>query len=129
MARIAGINLPSEKKVEIGLTYIYGIGRTFSNQILQQTGINKDKRVKDLNSKEIEKIQSFIKKSYQVEGALKRRVIDNIKRLQHINCYRGIRHSKNLPARGQRTRTNSRTVRGNVRRTIGGMKAPPTKKG
>ena len=120
MARIMGINLPSEKRVEIALTYLFGIGLSLSNKILKETSINKDKKVKDLTTKEIEKIQNFIEKNYKTEGSLRREIGENIKRLKNIACYRGIRHTRHLPTRGQRTKTNSRTVRGNIRKTIGG---------
>ncbi|NCO23426.1 30S ribosomal protein S13 [bacterium (Candidatus Moisslbacteria) CG12_big_fil_rev_8_21_14_0_65_36_11] len=128
MARIMGINIPNEKRVEIGLTYIFGIGRSLSDKILEATKINKDKRVKDLTSQEVEKIQNFIGKNYKVEGALKRDIVEDIKRLKNIGCYRGVRHTKHLPARGQRSKTNSRTVRGNVRKTIGGTTRPSLQK-
>ena len=128
MARISGVYLPEEKRIDVGLTYIFGIGKNTARQILNQVGISQDKRVKNLTPSEAEKIQSFIEKNYKVEGALKRQYLDNIKRLKQINCYRGIRHIKNLPVRGQRTKTNSRTVRGNVRRVVGGIKPPPAKK-
>jgi len=128
MARIMGINLPSEKRVEIALTYLFGIGLSLSNKILKETSINKDKKVKDLTTKEIEKIQNFIEKNYKTEGSLRREIGENIKRLKNIACYRGIRHIRHLPVRGQRTKTNSRTVRGNVRKTIGGTtQAQPQK--
>lgn len=128
MARIAGVNLPPNKRVEIGLTYIFGIGRSLSNKILTQAKINPDKRVKDLTEKEIDLLKSIIEQNYKVEGELRREISSNIKRLKEIGCYRGIRHAKHLPVRGQRTRTNSRTVRGNVRRTMGSGRRPPAKK-
>ena len=109
MARIAGVDLPREKRVEIGLTYIFGIGRTKSNEILAKTGVNPDTRVKDLTEEEIIKLREVIDKEYKVEGDLRREQALNIKRLMEINCYRGIRHKKNLPVRGQRTKTNART--------------------
>ena len=112
MARIAGVDLPREKRVEIGLTYIFGIGRTKSNEILAKTGVNPDTRVKDLTEEEIIKIREVIDKEYKVEGDLRREQALNIKRLMEINCYRGIRHKKNLPVRGQRTKTNARTRKG-----------------
>jgi len=119
MARIAGINIPSEKRIEIALTYIYGIGRVLSRKILKKTGIDFNKRASDLCIDEINKLQIEIEKNYKVEGELRRIVVFNIKRLKEINCYRGIRHIKSLPVRGQQTRTNTRTVKGNVRRTMG----------
>ena len=112
MASIAGVDLPREKRVEIGLTYIYGIGRTKSNEILKEAGINPDTRVKDLTEDEVIKIREIIDKGYKVEGDLRRDTALNIKRLMEIRCYRGIRHSKNLPVRGQRTKTNARTRKG-----------------
>ncbi len=118
MARIVGVNLPPNKRVEIGLTYIFGVGHSTSNKILKQAGINPDKRVKDLTTEEIETLRQIID-HYRTEGGLKREIYANIKRLKEIGCYRGSRHVKRLPARGQRTKTNSRTVRGNVRRTMG----------
>ena len=118
-ARIAGINLPNDKRVEISLTYIYGIGRARSNVILNQANVDPNKRVKDLSDKEVNDLREIIEKKYRVEGELKRDVMTNIKRLKEINSYRGSRHAHNLPSRGQRTKTNSRTVRGNVRRTMG----------
>ena len=119
MARIAGINLPKDKRVEIGLTYIFGIGRNLSKQILQTAQIDVNKKVKDLADQEVNRLREIIEKNYKVEGELKREVLLNIKRLKEIDTYRGSRHSKNLPCRGQRTKTNTRTVRGNVRRTMG----------
>lgn len=112
MARIAGIDLPREKRVEIGLTYIYGIGRQTSNKILKETNINPDTRVKDLTEEEINNIRNYIEKNCVVEGDLHREVALNIKRLQEIGCYRGVRHRKNLPVRGQNTKTNARTRKG-----------------
>ena len=112
MARIAGVDLPREKRVEIGLTYIYGIGRTKSNEILKTAGINPDTRVKDLSEDEVIKIREIIDKGYKVEGDLRRETALNIKRLMEIGCYRGLRHRKNLPVRGQRTKTNARTRKG-----------------
>ena len=112
MARIAGIDLPNEKRVEIGLTYIYGIGRHTANEILKETKINPDTRVKDLTEEEVGKIRAYIEKHCVVEGDLQREVSLNIKRLQEIGCYRGIRHRKNLPVRGQNTKQNARTRKG-----------------
>lgn len=122
MARIAGVTLPPQKRVEIGLTYIYGIGKTSAEKILQTTGIPPDIRVKDLTEAQAAKLRDEVEKRYRVEGELKREVLSNIKRLKEINSYRGSRHVKNLPVRGQRTKTNSRTVRGNVRKTMGSGK-------
>ncbi len=112
MARIAGVDLPREKRVEIGLTYIYGIGRVTSNLVLQATGINPDTRVKDLTEDEVSKIREYIDHNLTVEGELKREVKLNIKRLTEIGCYRGIRHRKGLPVRGQNTKQNARTRKG-----------------
>lgn len=112
MARIAGVDLPRDKRIEIALTYIFGIGRTLSNKILKETGINPDTRVKDLTDSEISKLRETIEKNYKVEGELRKEIAFNIKRLIEIGCYRGIRHRKGLPVRGQRTRTNARTRKG-----------------
>ena len=111
MARIAGVDLPREKRVEIGLTYIYGIGRTRSNKILAETGVNPDTRVKDLTDEEVNSIRKAME-GYKVEGDLRREVALNIKRLTEIGCFRGIRHRRGLPVRGQRTKTNARTRKG-----------------
>jgi len=119
MLRIAGVNIPDNKRVEISLTYIYGIGRNVAVDILTELKIDKNKRVKDLTESEQNDIRSFVEKKIKVEGDLKLEVRDNIKRLKEVGCYRGIRHQKGLPVRGQRTKTNNRTVRGNVRRTMG----------
>ncbi len=121
MARIAGVDLPREKRVEIGLTYVYGIGRTSAKKILEATGINPDTRVKDLTEDEIGKIRDAIDNEYTVEGDLRREVALNIKRLVEIGSYRGIRHRKGLPVRGQRTKTNARTRKG-PKRTIANKK-------
>jgi small subunit ribosomal protein S13 len=112
MARIAGVDLPRDKRVEVGLTYIYGIGRTSSNEILAATRIDPDTRVKDLTEAETAQLREFINSNYTVEGELRSQVQLNIKRLQEIGTYRGMRHRRNLPVRGQRTRTNARTRRG-----------------
>lgn len=112
MARIAGVDLPREKRVEIGLTYIYGIGRTTAQQILAKTGVNPDTRVKDLTEDEVNKLREVIAKEHKVEGDLRREVSLNIKRLMEIACYRGLRHRRGLPVRGQRTKTNARTRKG-----------------
>lgn len=112
MARIAGVDLPREKRVEIGLTYIFGIGRTRSNEILKKTGVNPDTRVRDLTDDEISKLRDTIEKEYVVEGDLRRDIALNIKRLMEIGCYRGRRHRMGLPVRGQRTKTNARTRKG-----------------
>ena len=112
MARISGVDLPREKRVEIGLTYIYGIGRASSNRILAEAGVNPDTRVKDLTDDEVKKLASIIADTQTVEGDLRREIAMNIKRLQEIGCYRGIRHRKGLPVRGQKTKTNARTRKG-----------------
>ena len=112
MARIAGVDIPNNKRVEIALTYIYGIGRKSSNDILAKTGIDPDKRAKDLTEDEIAKLRDVIENAYTVEGDLRRDVALNIKNMVEINCYRGIRHRKGLPVRGQRTKTNARTRKG-----------------
>jgi len=112
MARISGVNIPDAKRVEIALTYIYGVGVTSSRKILEATGVNPDARVKDLTEAEISKIREVIDKNYRVEGDLQREVSLNIKRLKEINSYRGLRHKANLPVHGQRTKTNARTKRG-----------------
>ena len=121
MARIAGVDLPRDKRVEIGLTYIYGIGRTSAKKILEECGINPDKRVKDLTEDEAGKIRKVIDNEYMVEGDLRREVSMNIKRLMEIGSYRGIRHRRSLPVRGQKTKTNARTRKG-PKRTVGRKK-------
>ena len=121
MARISGVDLPREKRVEIGLTYIYGIGRTSSNRILAEAGVNPDTRVKDLTDDEVKKIAAVVADTQVVEGDLRREIAMNIKRLQEIGCYRGIRHRKSLPVRGQKTKTNARTCKG-PRKTVANKK-------
>jgi len=121
MARIAGVDLPREKRVEVGLTYIYGVGLATSQEILKSTGINPDTRVKDLAEEEVTRLREILDRDYVVEGDLRREIGLNIKRLQEIGCYRGMRHRRSLPVRGQRTRTNARTKRG-ARRTVAGKK-------
>lgn len=121
MARIAGVDIPNEKRVEIGLTYIYGIGRVSSNKILAATGINPDTRVKDLTESDIANIRKYIESNFTVEGELRRDVALDIKRLKEIRCYRGLRHIANLPVRGQSTKTNARTRKG-PRKTIANKK-------
>ena len=121
MARIAGVDLPNDKRVEIALCYIYGIGRTLSNRILEQCGINPDTRTKDLTDEEVTKIRDVIEDGYTVEGDLRRTTAMNIKRLTEIGCYRGRRHRTGLPVRGQRTKTNARTRKG-PKRTIAGKR-------
>ena len=121
MARIAGVDLPRDKRVEIGLTYIYGIGRTSSNKILEKAKVNPDTRVRDLTDEEVKRIAEVIGNDYEVEGDLRREVAMNIKRLTEIGCFRGMRHRRGLPCRGQRTKTNARTRKG-PKRTIANKK-------
>jgi small subunit ribosomal protein S13 len=127
MARIAGVDVPREKRVEIALTYIYGIGPTRARNILQTTQINADTRVRDLTEQEVQRLREVIDRDYKVEGDLRREVALNIKRLTEIGSYRGLRHRRNLPVRGQRTRTNARTKRG-ARKTVAGRKKASAKK-
>jgi small subunit ribosomal protein S13 len=119
MARIAGVNIPNEKRIEAALPYIYGIGLSLSKDILTATKIDPNKRTKDLTEDELNMLREFIEKSYKIEGSLRQQILLNIKRLKEINAYRGVRHMRGLPVRGQRTRTNSRTRHGNVRKTAG----------
>ena len=121
MARISGVDIPNEKRVEIGLTYIYGIGRTRAGKILAGTGINPDTRVKDLTEDEISRIRDYMEANYNIEGDLRRDTALNIKRLVEIGCYRGVRHRKGLPVRGQRSKTNARTRKG-PKKTIANKK-------
>jgi small subunit ribosomal protein S13 len=127
MPRIAGVNIPEKKPIMIALTYIYGIGLPLAQKILTETGISPQKKASELTTDEVNKLKEIIEKKLKVEGELRREIMMNIKRLKDIACWRGIRHIKGLPVRGQRTRTNTRTVRGNVRKTVGsGRKPPPT---
>ncbi|HMN19628.1 MAG TPA: 30S ribosomal protein S13 [Candidatus Moranbacteria bacterium] len=119
MVRIAGINLPDEKCIEVALTYVYGVGPATSKRILEKLGIEKAMKTKALSAQQADKLREEIEKNYTVEGELKHEVKMNVKRLKEIGCYRGTRHQRGLPVHGQRTKTNSRTVRGNVRRTMG----------
>jgi small subunit ribosomal protein S13 len=128
MARIASVNLPNNKRVEAALPYLYGIGPTLSRKILAITKVNPDTRVKDLTDEEVNKLRRVIEETYKVEGDLKREILGNIKRLKEIGAYRGTRHAKGLPVRGQRTKTNSRTVRGNKRATATSGKKPSAQK-
>ena len=121
MARIAGVDLPRDKRVEIGLTYIYGIGRVSADNILAKSGVNPDTRCRDLTDEEVKAISAVIDEEYQVEGDLRREIALNIKRLQEIGCYRGIRHRRGLPVRGQKTKTNARTRKG-PKRTVANKK-------
>ncbi len=128
MARIAGVNIPDNKRVEVGLTYIYGVGRSGARKILSEAQINPDTRVKDLSEEEVSQIRGSLEKDFQVEGELKRIVTTNIKRLKEIGSYRGMRHQKGLPVRGQRTRTNARTRKGK-KKTMGILMRKSQKKG
>ena len=121
MARLVGVDLPRDKRIEVGLTYIYGIGLTTSKKILAETGVNPDVRVKDLSEEDLGKLRDYIQENLTVEGDLHREVSQNVKRLMEIGCYRGLRHRKGLPVRGQRTHTNARTRKG-PRKQIGGKK-------
>ena len=129
MVRISGVHIPDNKKVEIGLTAIFGIGRVTSRDILEKAKIDSSQKIKDLSSKDFENIKKILEEDYKIEGRLRQEILSNIKRLELINCWRGLRHRKNLPVRGQRTRVNSRTVRGNTRRTAGSgrSKSPSAK--
>lgn len=120
--RIIGINIPDEKKINVALTYLYGVGRTSAFRILAEAKINPDKRTKELTGEEINKIQTALEKNFKIEGELRQIVKQNINRLKDIKAYRGVRHMRKLPVRGQRTKSNSRTVRGNVRKTAGSGK-------
>lgn len=129
MPRIAGIDIPENKRIEIALTYIYGIGRVLAAEILKKAKISPDKKAKDLNESELNELKKAIESLTKVEGDLRRQIVANVKRLKEIRCWRGMRHSKGLPVRGQKTRKNSRTVRGNVRKTVGsGRKEAPAPK-
>lgn len=128
IVRIAGVTIPNDKRVEISLTYIFGIGTTLSKNILENAQIDPNTRVKDLTEEQANKLRNIIEKEYKVEGDLRRDVMSNIKRLKEINCYRGSRHTKKLPVRGQRSKTNSRTVRGGGRKTVGSGRKPSAQK-
>jgi len=125
MPRIAGVNVPDKKQIEIALTYIYGIGLPLSRKILAEAKVKPSIRASELSAEEINKLKEIIEKKYKVEGDLRREVMMNVKRLKDIGTWRGLRHIKKLPVRGQRTRTNTRTVRGNVRKTVGSGRKPP----
>jgi len=127
MARIAGVDLPRDKRIEIGLTAIFGVGRSTASRILERTGISPATRVRDLNDSEVSRLRQVLERDFKVEGALRTETAMNIKRLMDIGCYRGVRHRKGLPVRGQRTRTNARTKKG-PRRTIAGKKKAVAKK-
>jgi len=129
MPRIAGVNIPDDKQILYSLPYIYGIGLSLAKKILEEANIGPEKRAKDLSTQELERLKNIVEKKYKIEGELKREVMMNIRRLKEIGSWRGMRHQKGLPVRGQRTRCNSRTVRGNIRRTVGsGKKKPPAPK-
>jgi small subunit ribosomal protein S13 len=127
MARIAGVNIPSDKRVVIALTYIQGVGLTTSKKVLKEAGIDESVRTKDLEDEQVNFVRGILEKNYRLEGDLRRDKLSNIKRLKETGSYRGTRHSKGLPARGQRTKSNSRTVRGNVRKTTGSGRRALTK--
>lgn len=124
MPRIAGVNIPDNKRIEVSLTYIYGIGRPLSKIILDALEIDVNKKASSLSPQEVNTLKEFIEKNYKIEGDLRRQIMVNIKRLKDIGAWRGMRHSKGLPVRGQRTKTNNRTVRGNVRKTMGSGRKP-----
>jgi small subunit ribosomal protein S13 len=126
MPRIAGVNIPEKKQIEVSLTYIYGIGRSLSRKILEKAGVDPIKKAEELSSQEVATLKDIIEKSHKVEGELKREIMTNIKRLKDVGTWRGIRHMKGLPVRGQRTKTNNRTIRGNVRKTVGSGRKPAT---
>jgi small subunit ribosomal protein S13 len=128
MARIAGVTLPAQKRIEVGLTYIYGVGSATAKKIIKATGVDPSIRVKDLTELQANSLRDYVEKTIRVEGELRREVLSNIKRLKDIGSYRGSRHNRSLPVRGQRTKTNSRTVRGNTRRTMGSGKRKLDKK-
>lgn len=127
MARIAGVTLPNNKRIIIGLTYVYGVGDTTAKRVLAQVGIDESIRVKDLTEEQVTQIRDVLEKTHRLEGDLRRDVLSHIKRLKDIGSYRGIRHMRKLPVRGQRTKTNSRTIRGNVRKTMGSGRRVLTK--
>ena len=122
--RIAGVNIPENKRIEISLTYIYGVGRSLSKKILAELKIDINKKASDLTPKEVNDMKDYIEKTYKIEGDLRRQIMINVKRLKDVGAWRGLRHIKGLPVRGQRTKTNNRTVRGNVRKTMGSGRKP-----
>jgi len=126
MPRIAGVNIPDKKRIVISLTYMYGIGESLSAKILKEANIDESKKASGLTIEELNRIRDILSKDYRVEGELKRDILASIRRLSDIGSWRGMRHSKRLPVRGQRTKTNNRTVRGNVRKTVGSGKKPPS---
>lgn len=125
MPRIGGVNIPENKQIAVALTYIYGVGLPLAKTILNEAKIDQFRKTSQLTAEEINRIKDIIEKNYKIEGELKREIITNIKRLKDISTWRGIRHMRGLPVRGQRTRTNTRTVRGNVRKTVGSGRKPP----
>ena len=126
MPRIAGVNIPDKKRIVIALTYMYGIGKSLSAKILKEANIDENKKASELTMEEVNRIRDILSKNYRIEGELKRDILSSIRRLSDIGSWRGMRHSKRLPVRGQRTKTNNRTVRGNVRKTVGSGKKPPS---
>ena len=124
MPRIAGVNIPENKRIEISLTYIYGVGNALSKRILDELKIDINTKASDLTAKEVNDLKEYIEKNHKIEGDLRRQIMINVKRLKDIGAWRGMRHSKGLPVRGQRTKTNNRTVRGNVRKTMGSGRKP-----
>jgi len=124
MPRIVGVTIPDDKRMEVAITYIYGIGKTLGKEILEKTKIDLNKKAKDLSQQELSDLKEYIEKNFKIEGDLRRQIMINIKRLKDIGTWRGTRHSKKLPVRGQRTKTNTRTVRGNVRKTMGSGRKP-----
>jgi small subunit ribosomal protein S13 len=129
MPRIAGVNIPENKRIVISLTYIYGIGNALSKKILEEMKIDESKKASDLSAKEVNDLKTLIEKNYKIEGDLRRQIMINIKRLKDVGAWRGLRHIKGLPVRGQRTKTNNRTVRGNVRKTMGSGRKPAASPG
>ena|SRR3989338_3503830 len=127
MARIAGVTIPANKRLEVALTYVYGVGVSRAKSVLSRAGVDGNLRVKDMTEDQVNAVRTILEKEYRLEGDLKREAFGNVKRLKEIGSYRGLRHAKNLPVRGQRTKTNSRTVRGNVRRTTGSGRRALTK--
>ena len=125
MPRIAGVNIPENKRIVIALTYIYGIGNALSERILEEMKMDPNKKASELTAKEVNDLKSYIEKTYKIEGDLRRQIMINVKRLKDVGAWRGLRHMKGLPVRGQRTKTNNRTVRGNVRKTMGSGRKPP----
>ena len=128
MPRIVGVDIPAEKRIAVALTYIFGIGKTTSQKIIEKSGLDPNIRAKDLSDDEVNKLRQLVEKDQKTEGDLRQEIMLNIKRLKEVNSYRGSRHVRGLPARGQRTKTNSRTTRGNTRKTMGSGRKPPAQK-